>query len=217
MLFCLAQEWQQFQCQKAVLSFEQSSASPYFVYWAKDSEDSLLKTSPWRQLKNIIMLQGAGKVKQKWERGQTMTVLSPEVCLWHLFKGTNTLWMTCHRQILVPSQWLPAHPNRSSQANQTGGGDFLWGMFPRLLPQRPLPSSMWWWRRQKKYCLATSADAMVPGKIIVNSFNSERNESLLKCKRSKTWSTQFHNWTTMRRLTVFTFNFLPKCLGIATG
>lgn len=197
--------------------FEQSSASPYFVYWAKDTEDSLLKTSLWRQLKNIIMLQGAGKVKQKWERGQTMTVLSPEVCLWHLFKGRNTLWIKCHRQILVPSHQLPAHPNRSSQASQTGAGDFLWGMFPTPLPQRLLSSTMWWRRKPKHYCLATSADVVVPGKIIVNSFNSERIESLLKYKRSKTWPRQLHNWGIMKVLTAFTFKFPPKSPGIAAG
>lgn len=32
------------------------------------------------------MLRRTGKVKGKWERGQTMTVLSLEACLWHLGK-----------------------------------------------------------------------------------------------------------------------------------
>lgn len=162
------------------------------------------------------MLQGAGKVKRKWERGQTMTVLSPEICLWHFFKGRNTLWIKCHRQIPAPVTSVPSVPTGAHRP-QTGAEDFLWGMFPTPLPQRPLPSTMWRWRRWKHSCLEISASVAIPGKITVYSFSSEKPWSLLKCKRSKSWSRQLHNLEIMRGLTVFTFKFLPKSPGIAAG
>lgn len=35
-------------------------------------------------------------------------------------------------------------------------------------------------------------------------------EVFLKCKRSRNWSFQLHNWGKIRELTAITFNFFPK-------
>lgn len=190
---------------------------PMFCLLSKRYRGFLIKDISVKATEEYYNAAGSRKSKTEMRERPNNDSPLPEVCLCHLFKGKNTLWIKCHRQILVPSHRLPAHPNRSSQASQTEAGDFLWGMFPTPLPQRLLPSTMWWWRKPKHYCLATSADVVAPGKIIVNSFYSESIENLLKYKRSKTWPRQLHNWGTIRVLTAFTFKFLPKSPGIAAG
>lgn len=163
------------------------------------------------------MLQGTGKVKGKWERGQIMTVLCSEVCLWYLFKGRNTLWIKCPMQILIPSHQLPAHPTRSSQASQTGS----WRLAVRHVSSTTASKTP-----SQHHVVMEEAKTLLSGNLCwccgpwqdySNSFNSEKPWSLLKCKRSQNWSSQLHNWGTVRRLTEFTFKFLPKDSGIAAG
>lgn len=162
------------------------------------------------------MLQRTGKVKGKWERGQTMTVLSLEACLWHLGKKYTMNKM---------SQADPGPQSPTScQSQQESTGKPNWGWrFPVRHVSNTTASktpsqhhvAMEEAKTLSSGCLATSADVVVPGKIIVNSFNSEKPWNLPKCKRNKNWSSQLHNWETMRGLTVFAFKFLPKSLGIA--
>ena len=107
-----------------------------------------------------------GKRKGKRERGRTTTVVS-EVCLWLLFGERNTLWIKCPRQILVPSQWLPAHPSRSSQGSQTG----CWAFAARQVPSSPASKAasqhhVVMEEAKTRCCLAISADVTVPGKTI---------------------------------------------------
>lgn len=122
------------------------------------------------------------KRKGKWGKGQTVTVLSLELCLWHFFRAKNTLWMKCHRQMLVPAQYLPAHPSRGSQGSRTGN----WGFPARHISSTaaskgPFQQHCVLMEEAKMCCcLATSVYVMVPGKIMVNSIDSEKPWSVSK-------------------------------------
>lgn len=154
---------------------------PIICLLGKGSRRSIIKNISVKATEEDYNAAVNRKRKGKRERGQTMTVLSLEICLWLFFGGRNTLWIKCHRQILVPSQWIPAHPSRSPQGSQTGS----WGFPARHVSsttasKAPSQHHVVMEEAKTHCCLATSADVMVPGKITVNSFNSEKPWSLSK-------------------------------------
>lgn len=71
---------------------------PIICLLGKESRGSIIKDISVKVTEDYNAAVN-GKRKGKWERAQTMTVFSLEVCLWHFFRGRNTLRIKCHRQI----------------------------------------------------------------------------------------------------------------------
>lgn len=193
---------------------------PIICLLGKGSKGSIIKDISVKATEEDYNAAANGKRKGQWERGQTMTVFSLEVGLWHFFRGRNTLRTKCHRQIDPGPQSVASCPSQQELTGKPnweaklGAGDFLQGVFPAPLPPRSLPSTVWWWKRPKHTAVWQPLLMLRSlGRLELTHLTQKNPEVFLKSKRSRNRSCQLCNWGTMRGLTAIAFNFSPGALG----